>query len=156
MDISVEAPAEPAVLVATVRLPFPVARVWTAVTEPLYIQQWFAPHGYSNRSVDMDVSPGGHWRLVQVDPEGNSFTFYGRYDKVEREARVSFSHISELFPDVLTWIRVEMAGAPIGTMMKVSHLFPTEYHRTAYLNMGGLARLREPLERLETMLRSMS
>ncbi|WP_062389115.1 SRPBCC domain-containing protein [Demequina iriomotensis] len=156
MEISVEAPAEPPVLVASLRMPFPVARVWTAVTEPLYIQQWFAPHGYANRSVEMEVSPGGAWRLLQMDPEGNTFTFYGRYDTVERESRVRFSLISELFPDVVTYLRVEMAGSTAGTMMVVSHLFPSDYHRTAYINLGGVARLREPLERLDAMLRTMS
>ncbi|SEJ66567.1 SRPBCC family protein [Demequina mangrovi] len=156
MDISVEAPAEPPVLVATLRMPFPLSRVWTAVTEPLYIQEWFAPHGYTNRSVEMDVSPGGAWRMSQMDPEGNAFAFYGRFDIVERESRLRFSQTSEIFPDVTTWLRVEMAGSPAGTMMVVSHLFPSDYHRTAYLNLGGLARLREPLERLDTLLRSMS
>ncbi len=156
MDISFEAPAEPPVLVATARLAFPLSRVWTAVTEPLYVQQWWAPHGYSNRSVEMDVETGGAWRVVQSDPEGNTFTFYGRFEKVDPQSQVTYTYISELFPDVITRMRVDMGGTPAGTMLVVSHLFPSDYHRTAYLNLGGVARIREPIERLEALLRSMS
>ncbi|WP_062527115.1 SRPBCC domain-containing protein [Demequina rhizosphaerae] len=156
MDISFEAPAEPPVLVSTTRLAFPLPRVWTAVTEPLYVQQWWAPHGYVNRSVDMDVEPGGAWRVVQSDPEGNTFSFYGRYDKVEPQSQLTYTFVSELFPDVLTWMRIDMGETPAGTMLVTSHMFPDDYHRTGYLNLGGVARMRESAERLEALLRSMS
>ncbi|WP_062465334.1 SRPBCC family protein [Demequina soli] len=156
MDISFEAPAEPPVLVATARLAAPLSRVWTAVTEPLYVQQWWAPHGYVNRSVEMDVEPGGSWRVVQNDPEGNTFTFYGRFDRVEPQALLSYSYISELFPDVVTYMRWDMGATPAGTMLVGSHLFPDDYHRTGFLHLGGVARMREAAERLDDLLRSMA
>ncbi len=155
MDISFEVPAEPFVLVETARLAYPVSRVWTAHTEPLFVQQWWAPHGYTNRSVDIDLKPGGSWKVVQADPEGNAFSFYGRYDQVEPRSTVSSTFISELFPDVVTWLRVDMAETPGGTVVATSHRFPDEYHRRGYMNLGGVERMREATERLDALLRTM-
>jgi uncharacterized protein YndB with AHSA1/START domain len=51
--------------------------VYRAFVDPDQIAQWFGPVGYSvpRESVDMDVRPGGHQRLVMVndeDPEQRS------------------------------------------------------------------------------------
>lgn len=156
MDITFEVPAEPPVLVQTARLAHPVSRVWTAYTEPLFVKQWWAPHGYTNGVVDMDVEPGGAWRVVQADPEGNTFAFYGRYERVEPRALIAFTFVSEIFPDVLTWMRVDMGATPAGTMVVTSHRFPDDYHRTGFLNLGGVARMREASERLDALLRTMA
>ena len=156
MDISFEAPAEPSVIVATARYAFPVARIWTAFTEPLYLQQWWGPHGYVNRTVDMDVMVGGAWRVVQSDPEGNTYSLYGRFERVDPQQTLAFTYMWELFPDVVTWMRVDMAESTAGTRVVISHRFPDDYHRNGFLSLGGIARMRESAERLDGLLRSMS
>lgn len=154
MDVSFEVPAEPSVLVQTALLKFPVARVWSAYTEPLYLQQWWGPHGYVNREVELDVTVGGTWRVIQSDPEGNTFAFYGRYSQVDTGALLAFTFTSEVFPDVLTWMRVDMDETAAGTAVVTTHRFPDDYHRRGYLHLGGIERMRESTERLEAFLRT--
>ena len=156
IDISFEAPADPPVLIATARLRHPLARVWTAYTEPLFFQQWWAPHGYTNRRAGADLEVGGGWRVVQQDPEGNAFAFYGRYERIEPRSLLAFTFVSELFPDVTTWMRIDMADTAMGTMVVTSHRFPDDYHRRGYMNLGGVERTREPLEKLDALLRTMA
>lgn len=156
MDVSFEIPAGRCVVIENARLAHPVARVWTAYAEPLFFQLWWGPHGYVNRSVDISLKAGGTWSVVQSDPEGNTFSFYGRYDRVEPGSLISTTFISELFPDVLTWLRIDLAETPGGTAVATTHRFADEYHRRGYLNLGGVERMRESTERLDALLRTMS
>ncbi len=98
---------------------------------------------------------GGPWRVLQADPEGNAFSFYGRFERVEPQHLLQATVINEIFPDVLTWLRVEMAPASTGSVLVTSHLFPDRYHRDGYLHLGGMTRMREPMERLAALLKSM-
>ncbi|WP_296667902.1 SRPBCC domain-containing protein [Demequina sp.] len=156
VEISFDVPAEPCVLVETTRLAHPPAQVWTAYTEPIFLRQWWAPHGYTNSEVELDVRPGGPWKVTQADPEGNTFSFYGHFERVEPRSLLACTFISELFPEVLTWLRVDMAGTPTGTAVVTTHRFPDDYHRTGYINLGGVERMRESTERLDALLRTMS
>lgn len=142
-------------LVATARLAAPVEKVWTAHVEALYVQQWWAPLGYTNRMADIDATEGGAWQVTQVDPQGNAFSFYGRYDRVEHLSLLQYTFTSELFPDVQTGMRVEMAAVERGTALVVAHAFPDLYHRDGYLQLGGMERMREPFFRLEALLKTM-
>ncbi|WP_062380928.1 SRPBCC family protein [Demequina pelophila] len=155
IEVSFEAPAEPLAIVATTRLPHPVARVWQAYTEPLFLQRWWAPHGYTNRAAEIDATPGGAWQLVQTDSAGNSFSFYGRVESLERQSLLTRTLVSELFPDVTVRVRVEMAGTAHGTLVATSYVFPDERARAGFLGLGGVERLREELERLDALLLEM-
>jgi uncharacterized protein YndB with AHSA1/START domain len=53
--------------------------VWKANTDPELIPRWWGPHRHSTRVEQMDVRPGGTWRFVSVDTDGNEFAFYGEY-----------------------------------------------------------------------------
>lgn len=155
VDVVFDAPAEPYALVATARLNAPVEKVWSAHIEALYVQRWWAPEGYLNREVEVHAVEGGSWRVVQVDPEGNAFSFYGRFEKVEPAHLLQYTFTSELFPDVRTWVRVEMTAAPTGTVLVTTHVFPDLFHRDGYIHLDGMDRMREPIERLAALLRTM-
>jgi uncharacterized protein YndB with AHSA1/START domain len=65
--------------------------VWKAFTDPASIPQWWGP-GILTTTVDkMDVRPGGLWRYIQRDPEGNEYAFNGKYLEVTRPERLSFT-----------------------------------------------------------------
>lgn len=53
--------------------------VWKAHTDPELVAQWWGPSGHQTRVEQMDLRPGGKWRYVSVDEEGNEFAFYGEY-----------------------------------------------------------------------------
>ncbi len=53
--------------------------VWKAHTDPELVSKWWGPLGHQTRVEEMDLRPGGRWRYVSVDAEGNEFAFYGEY-----------------------------------------------------------------------------
>jgi uncharacterized protein YndB with AHSA1/START domain len=53
--------------------------VWKAHTDPELVAKWWGPLRHRTRVEEMDLRPGGAWRYVSTDPDGNEFTFYGEY-----------------------------------------------------------------------------
>jgi uncharacterized protein YndB with AHSA1/START domain len=48
----------------------PVDLVWKAYTEPAYLKQWFAPRPYEISECELDLKPGGIFRIRMVGPDG--------------------------------------------------------------------------------------
>ena len=69
-------------LVTTHTFDAPRELVWKAWTDPKLIPKWWGPSRYSTIVDKMDVRPGGRWRFVQRDAEGNEFGFHGEYREV--------------------------------------------------------------------------
>ena len=44
--------------------------VWKALTDPEHLKQWFAPKPYEISELDMDLQPGGIFRIRMVGPDG--------------------------------------------------------------------------------------
>lgn len=44
--------------------------VWKAWTDPAHLKQWFAPKPYEITELELDLRPGGIFRLRMVGPDG--------------------------------------------------------------------------------------
>src|SRR5437660_12318566 len=69
-------------LVSTHVFDAPRELAWKAWTNPKLIPRWWGARKYSTVVEKMDVRPGGTWRLVQRDAEGNKVGFHGEYRDV--------------------------------------------------------------------------
>ena len=48
----------------------PVDLVWAAYTDPEHLKQWFAPKPYQITECELDLRPGGIFRIRMVGPDG--------------------------------------------------------------------------------------
>jgi uncharacterized protein YndB with AHSA1/START domain len=48
----------------------PVNLVWKAYTDPQHLKQWFAPKPYEITECELDLRPGGIFRIRMVGPDG--------------------------------------------------------------------------------------
>ena len=48
----------------------PVELVWKAYTDPGHMKQWFAPKPYQITECDLDLKPGGIFRIRMTGPDG--------------------------------------------------------------------------------------
>lgn len=63
--------------------------VFRAYTDPKQIARWWGPRRYTTIVDEMDVRPGGRWRFLNRDAEGNDYAFRGVYhDSVAPERLV--------------------------------------------------------------------
>jgi uncharacterized protein YndB with AHSA1/START domain len=62
--------------------------VWRAWTDPKQMVQWWGPRDFTNPVCEMDVQPGGIWRIVMRSPDGIDYPIKSVYVKVEPPKRL--------------------------------------------------------------------
>jgi uncharacterized protein YndB with AHSA1/START domain len=107
--------------------------VWS---RPDLIPRWWGPRRYTTTVEEMDVRPGGRWRYLQYDADGNEYAFHGEYREVRAPERVVYSFEYEGMPghvilETATW--EEHDGK---TKLTVTALFDTKEERDAMLEAG--------------------
>ena len=75
-------------LVTTYIFDAPSELVWKAWTDPKLIPRWWGPRRYTTTVEKMEVRPGGTWRFIQRDAEGNVYGFHGEYKEVVPPKRI--------------------------------------------------------------------
>src|SRR5260221_109401 len=60
----------------------PREKVFAAHTDPKLLTQWWGPGFLTNTIEKFEAKPGGQWRVIQKDPQGNEFAFHGVYHEV--------------------------------------------------------------------------
>jgi len=48
----------------------PIDLVWKAYTDPEHLKQWFAPRPYQISECELDLTPGGIFRIRMTGPDG--------------------------------------------------------------------------------------
>ena len=48
----------------------PIDLVWRAYTTPAHLKRWFAPRPYAITELELDLRPGGIFRIRMVGPDG--------------------------------------------------------------------------------------
>src|SRR5262245_66608961 len=56
--------------------------VFKAHTDPKMVPQWWGLRTNTTTVDKMDMRPGGVWRFVQRDPQGNEYAFNGVYREI--------------------------------------------------------------------------
>jgi uncharacterized protein YndB with AHSA1/START domain len=72
--------------------------VFKACTDPKLVSQWWGPRNVTTTVDKMDVRPGGVWRYVQRDDDGNEYGFNGEYREVVSPERLSYTFEFEGMP----------------------------------------------------------
>lgn len=62
--------------------------VWAAWTEPRHLKKWFTPAPFTTPECDIDLRPGGRFRVVMRSPEGNEMQSEGCYLEVTPRRRL--------------------------------------------------------------------
>jgi uncharacterized protein YndB with AHSA1/START domain len=77
-------------LQTTIRRTFDAPRelVWRAISEKALLERWWGLPDNPVTIDQLDFRPGGAWRFVERDKEGNEYGFRGEYREIERPSRV--------------------------------------------------------------------
>jgi uncharacterized protein YndB with AHSA1/START domain len=73
--------------------------VFEAWTEPKHMVQWWGPRVMTTPVCEMDVRPGGAYRIVMRGPEGEEYPEKGTYREVVRPERLVMTMDCSEFPD---------------------------------------------------------
>lgn len=128
--------------------------VWTAITSAEHIHNWWGPHGTYATVEEMDVRPGGTWRIAPAEGEGVPFA--GEFLEVvppERLVRTTSPDIPDMGPAgplAIETITLEDLG---GTTRMIYHgRFPSEEVLAFALEQGMTKGILEQFDRLADLL----
>ena len=88
---SIEAASVDRELVITRTFEAPRHRVFQAWTEPSQVARWWGPQGFTTTYCDMDIRPGGAFRVCMRSPEGAHYWKQGVYREVVEPERLVFT-----------------------------------------------------------------
>jgi uncharacterized protein YndB with AHSA1/START domain len=62
--------------------------VFKAYVDPEMRSQWWGPAYLTTKVEKLEAKPGGIWRIIQRDPEGNEYGFHGVFHEATSERTV--------------------------------------------------------------------
>jgi uncharacterized protein YndB with AHSA1/START domain len=145
------------VIVITRMFDAPRALVWTAITDPKHVAQWYGGPGFTNPVCEMDLRPGGAWHHVMQAPDGMRFTIDSIFEELVAPERLVWRTIkdpnrSPAPPTSVNTITLEEYGLQTKWMLVARFDSIAERDLTAKMGFGqmismGLERMAEHLKR---------
>ncbi|MFF7895629.1 SRPBCC domain-containing protein [Streptomyces sp. NPDC007907] len=66
-------------------------RVFRELTDPVEVARWWGPDGFSTPGVEIDLRPGGAYRIAMQPPEGELFHLVGEYIDVDPPVGLAYT-----------------------------------------------------------------
>lgn len=129
--------------------------VFDAMTKPEHIRNWFGLRGSTLPVCEVDHRPGGNWRYLLRESNGNEMGMHGTYREIVRPERMVTTEIFDDWPDSETVVTVVLTEQGGRTLLTTTVLYPSIEVRDAVIGSGmakGAAvsydRLAEHLEKM--------
>lgn len=129
----------------------PPERVFKASTDPKLIPLWWGPRRFTTTVEKMDARPGGSWRFIHRDADGNEFAFHGVYHEISPGRLVQTMEFEGMPGHVLLEI-VTFANIDGKTKMTEKSVFESVEDRDGMLKLGMEEGAIETLDRLAELV----
>jgi len=126
--------------------------VFKTMTDPNLIPQWWGPRYLTTTVDEMDVRPGGRWRYVQRDPQGNEHAFHGVYHDIAAPERLVFTFEYEGVPGHVLLDTVTLEELDGKTRLTDQSVFQSVADRDGMVQSGMESGATEMMDRLEELL----
>lgn len=132
--------------------------VFEAWTRPEHVRRWWGCGAMEVAVCELDVRPGGGWRIVLRGPDGLEYRFRGVYREVDPPGRLVFT---ECFDDPSIgcpeWLTtMDFAERDGRTTLTVAFLHATPEGRDGHLGSGFEAGMAETFDRLAELLATLA
>lgn len=136
-DRIADSPAADRELTVSRMIDAPRAMVFQAWTDPKQIARWWGPKGFTTVDYDIDVRPGGAYRLRMRSPEGTDHRKRGVYREIVAPERIVFTFAWEqpdgsLGEELLVTVTFEAFGAGTRLTLRQSG-FDTVENRNSHV-----------------------
>jgi uncharacterized protein YndB with AHSA1/START domain len=78
-------------VVVTCTFDSPRDKVFKIYNDPKLLPQWWGPRQLTTTVEKMEVKPGGEYRILQYDKDGNEYAFHGVYHEIVPSERVVYT-----------------------------------------------------------------
>lgn len=134
----------------------PREAVFRAFTDPELLVRFWGPASLTTTIDRFDMRPGGEWRFVQTDPEGNEYAFRGVVHSVVPNERIIQTFEWEGLPGHVCLQTLTLGDAEGGGTTVTQHaVFQTVEDRDGMADTGAREFAPEGTARLADVLRSL-
>ena len=130
----------------------PIELVFTTMTDPVYIKDWWGPRRFSTQVDQMNVVPGGSWRYIQRDAENNLYAFHGVYHTVLVPTQLVYTFEFEGMPGHVLMETINFASENNKTKVTSTSIFQSVEDRDGMFKSGAEEGSSESQDRLATLL----
>jgi uncharacterized protein YndB with AHSA1/START domain len=119
---------------------------------PDLIPQWWGPKRFTTKVEKMDVNPGGVWRFIQHDQDGNEYAFNGVYREIVPPEREVHTFEFEGMPGHVILETSTFKEFEGKTKLTVTDLFQSVEDRDGMFKSGMKEGATESMDRLEEIV----
>jgi len=65
--------------------------VFAACTEPAQLAEWWGPAGFTAPDIEIDLRPGGRYRIAMQPPNGELFYLHGEFVAIQPPNRLAYT-----------------------------------------------------------------
>jgi uncharacterized protein YndB with AHSA1/START domain len=115
--------------------------VWRAWTEAEQLKRWFMPHRFTVPACEVDLRPGGAYRMTVRAPDGTESPTAGEFKEVHPPERLVFTSTAFEGPDGLPMLEVlnTASFADLGDATEVTlHAVVTKASREIAFALAGM------------------
>jgi uncharacterized protein YndB with AHSA1/START domain len=126
--------------------------VWEALSKPEHIPHWWGLRAHTMTSCRMDFRPGGSWRFVTRDADGNEYAFRGEYRQIVPGERIVQTFEFEGMPGQVSVETMTLEERDGRTTLTVLGAVDSVEERDGMLQSGMADGAAETYDRLEEYL----
>jgi len=114
-------------LILTRLLNAPRELVFEVWTNPEHVKHWWGPNGFTNTIHEMNVIPGGIWRLTMHGPDGRDYPNKIIFIEVVKPERLVYKHSGDDDTEPVNF-HVVVTFEEVGdkTLLTMHSVFPTK------------------------------
>jgi uncharacterized protein YndB with AHSA1/START domain len=126
--------------------------VFKAFTDPDAVRQWWGLDSTETIVDTLEARPGGRWRFVERDADGNEWGFHGVYHDLVAPERIVYTFEFEGMPGHVLLETVTLTERDGRTHMTDSSVFQSVGDRDGMLQSGMESGAAESFGRLDQLL----
>jgi uncharacterized protein YndB with AHSA1/START domain len=126
--------------------------VFKAFTDADAVRQWWGLNSTETIVDQLEARPGGRWRFVQRDGDGNEFGFHGVYHDLQAPERIVYTFEYEGMPGHVLLETLVFEDQDGRTQMTDTSVFQSVADRDGMLQSGMESGAAESMDRLDEYL----
>ncbi len=131
----------------------PPELLFKAYTDPDLVRQWLSPRRLTMTVKQMDAKPGGSWRYIHRDAEGNEYGFHGVYHTVDAPKRLVDTFEFEGMPGHVSLESATFEGQDGKTKLTLHVVYLSVEDRDGMISSGMEAGMSEAMDKLDELLK---
>lgn len=130
----------------------PRERVFQAHVDPELFRQWVGPRNLKMEIEEHHVVPGGRYRFIHTDEEGNAYGFHGVFHDVQENERIVQTFEFEGMPGHVSLETLTLEDIEGGTRITTNSVYQNVEARDGMVQSGMEEGVNDGYERLEELL----